>query len=101
MWLAPTDLRSLITRVLANLVNTYVAHGDDPRLLRVLSDQLAIHPRVGALRARRGEVRERMGDVDGALDDFNLALATLPPESGYGQIHERARKLARLRESEN
>ena len=31
-WLAPTDLRSLITRVLANLVNTYVAHGDDPRL---------------------------------------------------------------------
>jgi regulator of sirC expression with transglutaminase-like and TPR domain len=100
-WLEPVDPKAIFTRVLANLVNAYARRGDDLRLERTLGDLLALRPGEGSLLAKRGEARQQLGDVPGALLDLNEALTRLDGGPLFDRAYELARKLARMRESQN
>jgi regulator of sirC expression with transglutaminase-like and TPR domain len=99
--LVPATPREIMLRVLANLANAYEKRGDVKRQLRVVSDQLALSPADPRMLARRGELRARQDDVRGGLEDLNRALVRLPAGEIFDRVHENARRLARLCESEN
>ncbi len=100
-WLRPCTPRALVMRMLGNLVSAYESRGDEKRLVRVLSDQIALAPEEPCLVARRGEALARAGDVEGGLRDLNTALGRLPVGAAFDHVHECARVLARLREWHN
>lgn len=99
--IVPATPRETVLRVLANLSSAYAKRGDAKRQFRVVSDQLALAPADPRYLALRGELRARQDDVAGGLADLNQALARLPQGEAFRRVHESARFLARLRESEN
>ena len=93
--------RALLRRVLTNLAAGYARRGDDPRVVRVVSDMLAIDPDAPELLVRRGQAHARLRKVGASLDDLNRALRLMPEGPASARVVALASRVAHLGMSPN
>jgi regulator of sirC expression with transglutaminase-like and TPR domain len=76
--LAAVDKRSILVRMLHNLLNVAEREKDHEGMLRYLNAIIAVAPDAGQQRGMRAILRHKAGDRDGALQDVDWLLEHQP-----------------------
>jgi serine protease Do len=93
--LAAVDKRTIIVRMLHNLLNVAEREKDQEGMLRYLNAIIAIAPDAGRQRGLRAVLRHKAGDRDGALQDVDWLLEHLPEGLDVEALQEFRRLLTR------
>jgi regulator of sirC expression with transglutaminase-like and TPR domain len=83
-FLLPVSRRQMLTRMLNNLKNTYLAVRNFRRALPIVDMILAIYPRSPEDVKQRAMLRHSLGNVRGAVDDLEDYLKMSPEASDSG-----------------
>ena len=93
--LEPTRTPGILTRILRNLLRTYLAGNDHERALLAVDLLLVLLPRSADEVRVRGLIYEHLECFGAALQDFRRYLELAPGAPDAAQIAERITRLAR------
>jgi serine protease Do len=92
--LKAVDKRTIIVRMLHNLLNVAEREKDQEGMLRYLNAILAVSPNAAPQRGMRALLRHRTGDRDGALQDVDWLLEHQPEGIDVEALREFRRLIA-------
>lgn len=93
--LAAVDKRTIIVRMLHNLLNVAEREKDQESMLRYLSAILVVAPDAAQQRGMRAVLRHKAGDHDGALQDVDWLLEHQPEGMDVEALREFRRLIKR------
>jgi serine protease Do len=93
--LAAVNKRSIIVRMLQNLLNVAKGEKDADGMLRYLNAIIAVAPDAAEHRGLRALLRHKAGDRDGALQDVDWLLEHSPEGLNVEALQEFRRQLTR------